>query len=76
MTVTVPRRHLILRRPNNIGMAFGEKKKTTYGKDAEWLEKLREEVEPLQQDKKSITVETVMQFLKKLYQNGRHQGLI
>ena len=39
---------------------------TTYEKDAEWLQKVREEVEPLQQDNISITVETVIQFLKKV----------
>ena len=39
---------------------------TTYEKEAEWLQKLREEVEPLQQDSVCINVETVMQFLKKV----------
>ena len=39
---------------------------TTYEKEAESLQKLREEVEPLQQDKICINVETVTQFLKKV----------
>ena len=39
---------------------------TTYGKEAEWLERLREEIEPLQQDNICISVETVTQFLKKV----------
>ena len=39
---------------------------TTYEKEAEWLQRLKEEVEPLQQDNISINVETVTQFLKKV----------
>ena len=39
---------------------------TTYEKEAEWLQRLTEEIEPLQQDNIGISVETVTQFLKKV----------
>ena len=39
---------------------------TTYEKEAEWLQRLREEIEPLQQDNICISVDTVTQFLKKV----------
>ena len=39
---------------------------STYEKEAEWIKRLREEIEPLQQDNICISVETVTQFLKKV----------
>lgn len=47
---------------------------TAYEKEAEWLQKLREVVEPLQQDNICINVETVTQFLKKV-PNWKAPGL-
>ena len=40
------------------------REETTYEKEAEWLKRLREEVEPLQQDNICINMEKVTQFLK------------
>lgn len=47
---------------------------TAYEKEAEWLQKLREVVEPLQQDNICINVETETQFLKKV-PNWKAPGL-